>query len=98
MPLSVFRKDGGVTKNEQLMGEKTFSHMVVILFAVCFYSTIHLLIPLTMFKDYGRHYMEKNQFKNSKLLIQKDMKKRTNDYMQCHTDHNKEKVSPTRQL
>lgn len=65
--------------------------MVVILFAACFYSSIHLLIPLAMFKDYGRHYMEKNQFKNSKLLIQKDMKKRTSDYMQCHT-------SPTRQL
>lgn len=68
MPLSVFRKDGGVTKNEQLMGEKTFSHMVVILFAACFYSSIHLLIPLTMFKDYGRHYMEKKSIQKFKTL------------------------------
>lgn len=79
MPLSVFRKDGGVTKNEQLMGEK---HLVTWLW---FYSRPVFIHPSTCsfpwqcLRTMVGTIWKKNQFKNSKLLIQKDMKKRTND-------------------
>ena len=64
--------------------------MVVILFAACFYSSVHLLIPLTTFKDLMVGTRGK-RFNVALTLDTKDMKKRTNGYMQCNTDHNKEK-------